>query len=197
MVTFIDGPQISGKTTLCQNLVERNKAQLHKFPFSQYTKAFGFQEDLSALNGFQVAKDLACLHWLDEFRAEPYSFGKKILIDRGPLSTAYYSFTHNRLTEDQLDKFWDAISYYSHGVDCPFSFIFMVGVNKPVIERQKADGFDHLRLHEDEKDGTQYICQMAKMHGLPFKFFENDFSKPVKDNADRLLKEIYKLGARV
>lgn len=195
MVTFIDGPQLSGKSTLSTELVKRGKVELYKFPFSQYTKEFGFQNEPQALAGFQVAKDLACLHWLDEFR--PDELGKWILIDRGPLSTAYYSFTHNRLTKEQLNKFWMALSYYSHGFGNPFSFVFMVGVNKPAIERQKADGFDQLRFHEDEGVGALYIKEQAKEYGLPFIFFENDFSKSVKENADQLYKQITKLRLKI
>lgn len=180
-VIFIDGSQMVGKSTLIKGLEEKYGFETYKFPFSEYTSALGLKSK-EELRGFQAGKDLSALYWLSQFS----DTDKTIIVDRGPMSTAYYSIACDRMTYLQTDRFIQELAKF--GQD--FTYIFITAKNRPDgMKRDKKDGFDDLRRGEAKAGVLNYLKGLSEEFDLNLIHFENDFSIPIEEN----IKNLYNL----
>ena len=180
MAIFIDGPQQSGKTTLINLIKSNGNYGVYKFEFGKYSKEFNLHTK-QELASFSLGKDLAMVQIL------PNLVDGNLLVDRGPLSTAYYSIVENRLPINLILKFLRIVKEYSsdHG------FIFIRPKNRPKLAaRNKDDGFD--KGFEEDEDHFIQLVNLIKEAGLGDRvlFFENDFNYSPEENASRLAVEI-------
>lgn len=176
MIIFIDGPQCVGKTTLIDYLVNKYGFKKYKFDFSKYTKLFNIEEN-SDLRNFQIGKDFSMLYWLSELE----NSNEKIIIDRGPLSSIYYSHLLNRMNEKDLKTYFDLISEFKN-----IKFILLFAKNKKEeIKRNKKDGFDNLSKEINEKT-INFIINNCKNKNINLNIFYNDFSKNINLNGENL-----------
>lgn len=175
MSIFIDGPQQSGKTTLI-NLIKDSGYSVFKFEFGKYSKMFDIKSK-EELKGFQLGKDLAML------ALAPRLLDMNLLIDRGPLSTAYYSIVENRLPLNLIRKFLDEVKENSQGR----GFVFIVPMNRPKLpNRNKGDGFD--KGFSETKEHLRILKDLINNVGLEDRvlFFANDFDNSPEENARAL-----------
>lgn len=181
MLIFFDGPQQSGKSSLIEELVKKGFGKGLKFPFSKYTQEYDFILD-HEIKGFQVGKDMATLYYLSNLPQPKENY----LMDRGPLSTLFYSLTHNRLDAVELSNLSKEVNEYQKKGQ--IKFVFVVPKNRPKLStRFKLDGFDGLDLNSRLKSDLNQFYRFAEYHNLNFIKFENDFSIPIEENAKRLL----------
>lgn len=180
-IIFVDGSQGVGKSTLIDGICSKFPIYKYKFPFSEYTKTFNLT-DRNSLKGFQLGKDLASLYFLSR---EGISSKYSQIIDRGPLSSVYYSLTTGRMSIDEVEEFFKIISEYSD----KFSFILVVS-NTPVeFIRDKKDGFDELKSKEVDPEGAlEIIVNLANKYGVRVKVFRNNFSESIENNSYRFYK---------
>lgn len=179
MFTFIDGPQLAGKTTLLMKL--GSLTQYYKFPFSEYTKKLDLQSNEN-LTGFQVGKDLATLYFISNLKPTTYY---PAVVDRGPFSTIYYSILQGRMTTDQIKKFLEEIEKFNF-----FKYIFITPKNRPdSFVRDKEDGFDQLEA-SNSAEAIDYIKEIVRFYNIDISFFENDFRKSIHDNSLELYTKI-------
>ena len=170
MIVFVDGFQNTGKTTLVQSC----KYKHNRFPFNQYLDLFGLSKE--ALNGFQIAKDLAMMFGLQYSK-------ENLVFDRGPLSTAFYSLKENRYgpdTPEVMVKFLKEVNSFKG-----FKYVFVTKKNAADgFLRTHADGFDYLNDENDpDKESLLWsVADQAQALGMKISFFENDFSKKPKQN---------------
>lgn len=175
-IFFIDGPQMSGKSTLIEFLEKTTKGLVYKFDFSEFFKNFNLDKSKD-IWGFQIGKDFAILSLLEKINSN-----QKIFIDRGPFSSIYYSLLFNRQKEEIVLKYFDYLKKYK------FSYIFILPLNRKKMKRVKKDGFDG--LDEDyNKEIIEKINKISKDKEIKFKVFYNDFSKSIEENGKKL-KEI-------
>lgn len=181
MITIIDGLQLSGKSTLIEQLKNHGYKSL-KFNFSKYSKIFNVNEnpkDLIPIKYFQIGKDLALLSTLKEF---DYN-NSKIVLDRGIFSTIYYSFLYNRMSFEDIDKLFDIIQDEFKN----FQFVFIIKTNwdNYLRFRNKNDGYDFLDKVEDTLI-LKYIQEECERRKINFKIFENDFNESIELNGLKL-----------
>lgn len=179
MIVFVDGFQSCGKTTL----ISRCKHISNRFPFNQYLDLF----ELEDLKGFQIAKDLGIMFGLQYAKAD-------IVLDRGPLSTIFYSLKERRYgdkTEETMMKFLKEVASFKG-----FRYVFLKKKNaKPSGPRMHGDGFDYMNDDGDaEKDEIlAAIVSDAKRFGMRVEVFENDFSSSIESNSRRFNDMIERL----
>lgn len=170
MVIFVDGFQNTGKTTL----VDACKYRHNRFPFNQYLDMFNLGKE--ALSGFQLAKDLAMMFGLQYSK-------ENLVLDRGPLSTVFYSLKENRYgpaTNEMMVKFLKEVNSFKG-----FRYVFVTKKNAAdSFLRNHADGFDYLDDDNDaNKDALLWsIADQAASLGMKISFFENDFSRKLKQS---------------
>lgn len=181
MVIFIDGPQLSGKTTLIEG-VKRATKKL-KFPFGEISKDLGFSNQESVLKGFQVGKDLSALYFISSLVDKDK---EDILVDRGPFSSIYYSLAKERMTLKEVSNFSEKVAEF--GGD--FRYIFVLPKNRPALKRNKFDGFDGLDSFIDPI-AQHLIKVVADANRLDCRLFFNDFSKPIEENVKKFERFIY------
>ena len=180
-IVFIDGSQCVGKTTLIEGLTNRTPVKVLKFPFADYTKLFNLSDDI---RGFQLGKDLSALYFISN---SDLGVDYPVVVDRGPLSTAYYSLTTGRMSLEEIDSLFKVLSGYSD----KFSFVLVTAKNQKPIERIRNDGFDELKSSEiDPEKAVSVIKELADKHRVPVKFFENDFSVEISDNIRKFCRMI-------
>lgn len=184
MLVFFDGPQQSGKSSLIEELAKIGFGKGLKFPFSKYTQEYGFILD-HEIKGFQIGKDMATLYYLSNLPQPKENY----LMDRGPLSTLFYSLTHNRLDAVELSNLSKEINEYQKKGQ--IKFVFVVPKNRPKLSRFKLDGFDGLDLDNRLKSDLNQFYRFAEYHNLNFIKFENNFSKPIEENAKALAEILF------
>lgn len=173
MITFIDGPQLVGKSTLINYLVDKCKYRSFKFEFSKYSKIFNI-EDKRDLRSYQIGKDCSTLYWIKELANKQ----EDILIDRGVMSTIYYSLLLERMGQDEILDLLDLVAYYNKD----FKFVFIISKNKKEeIQRNKDDGFDYLNKDVNEEI-LKFMLRACKNRGIKFTIFKNNFSKSIEEN---------------
>lgn len=167
MIIFIDGYQNTGKTTLINNC----KYKHGRFPFNQYLEKLSMN-----INDYQITKDLGIC-----FTAQ---FVKdNVVLDRGPLSTVFYSLKENRygtLTDEIMYNFLNCIKNHKG-----FEFVWVKKINNDnQIQREHNDGFDYLNDDNDEnKEQTlKRMLNICDKLNIKVHIFEVDFSKKLKQN---------------
>ena len=180
-IIFVDGSQGVGKSTLISGISTRTPTYIYKFPFSDYSKTFNIKSKES-LKGFQLGKDLATLYFMSKaYTPQPYPQ----VVDRGPLSTAYYSLTTGRMSELEVEEFFKIMSEMVEHL----SFVFIKPKNQVSFVRDRGDGFDGLKSAEVDPDkAIDTIVSLAKKYRIPLKVFENDFSVDIKKNVNNFYK---------
>lgn len=178
-VIFIDGPQQVGKSTLIEGLSNKYGWRVLKFPFSKYSSLFGLSSK-EELKGFQLGKDLSAMYWLSQFA----DCEEVVLVDRGPLSSAYYSITDKRMSGAEVSKLIKELA--SFGSNFKYFFITSCGDKDKVDKRSKNDGFDELDLGTEDIDAVLKIGSDAFWSGIDFHLFCNDFSLSPEENYLRL-----------
>lgn len=128
-IFFIDGPQMSGKSTLIEFLEKTTNGLVYKFDFSEFFKNFNLDKSKD-IWGFQIGKDFAILSLLEKINSK-----QKIFIDRGPFSSIYYSLLFNREKEEIVLKYFDYLKKYK------FSYIFILPFNRKKNEKSKKRWF--------------------------------------------------------
>lgn len=192
MIFIFDGQQGVGKSTLIEALAKENSGEILKFPFSLYSKDFSLQQG-NGLKGFQIGKDLAFLYWLMNLPIETKD--RLYYVDRGPLSTLFYSIRYGRLNSTEINKFAKILGDFKND---QVKFVFITCRNRRGYERRKGDGFDELDSTDVNKIGDlrAYLAlqEVAKRANLEFISFENDFDDPIEKNVIRLKREILNGG---
>ena len=134
------------------------------------------------MKGFQIGKDLSSLYWLKELSNEK----SKIIVDRGILSSVYYSYLLKRIKEKEILKLLDEVAKYKE-----FKFIFILAKNNErALERMKQDGFDNLPKKENLKTMC-FIKKECEKRKIDLKIFYNDFDKSILENGKKLKEIIY------
>lgn len=174
MIYFVDGPQLAGKSSLIDDLVKNKNFKKFKFEFGKYSKLFDIKGKKS-ITHFQIGKDLASLYWIDKINQE-----ENILIDRGIISSIYYSMLLNRMNQENISKYFDIMEEYKN-----FKYIFIFPKNNLKMVRNKNDGFDNLSKKQDFKI-LNYIEKELKKRNIYFKVFYNDFNKSINQNSEEL-----------
>ena len=180
MFIFIDGFQNVGKTTLIKNSGYND----YRFGFVKYLDIFNLK-DKNSLNGFQIGKDLGMLY-LSDFCFKD----KDIILDRGPLSTFYYSIKENRWkNESYINNYLKEVSNFKN-----IRFIWVTKINdKEHIRRNKNDGFDFINDdNENYENRIKDLKNYCNKYNIRFDVFENDYSKTIVENCMRF-KKIIKL----
>lgn len=177
MIVYVDGFQNCGKTTLLEHCNYKHS----RFPFNEYLYKFDLTDDL---NTFQLTKDLGIV-FAGQFITD------NIVLDRGPLSTAFYSLKEKRFgdkTGQVIFSFLKEIAQYQSRA---FVFVKKINDNNPV-KRMHRDGFDYLNDDEDtEKDKTlNEMIYLARSANIKVVIFENDFSKSIEENCTNFNKLI-------
>lgn len=185
MILFIDGQQLSGKSTLISELCNNNSWESYRFPFDTYVNTFKLN-DIKSINGFQIAKDLGILFALNACKPK-----NNIVFDRGPLSTIYYSLLTKRMNSEQIDEFFKELEKYPD-----FVYVFVKKSNfdnKIIGVREKNDGFDDIENIDFNYNQEIYkemsintIVDLAHKHKLRYFIFYNNFNLSPEENAERL-----------
>ena len=178
MFVFIEGFQNVGKTTLIINSGYKD----YRFGFVKYLDMFDLKNK-DSLNGFQIGKDLGML-FLSDFCYK----NKNLIIDRGPLSTFYYSIKENRWNDSNyIDNYLKEISNFKN-----IRFIWVTKINdNQKKKRNRQDGFDF--INDDEEDYDSRIKELkdyCNKYNIKFDIFKNDYSKPIKENCKEFRKMI-------
>ncbi len=176
MIIFIDGIQLSGKTTLIKEF-EKININNYKFDFSKYTSKFNLKK--KDLKGFQLGKDLSLLSFLK-------TINKDLIIDRGIYSSIYYSLIYKRMSKKDILKILDVISEEFN----EFIYIFIFNKNSQNIIRNKKDGFDNLDKTIDYET-LLFINNESKKRNIKFTLFINDFNLSIEENFKTLRDVIY------
>ena len=166
MIIFIDGFQNTGKSTLINNC----KYKHSRFPFNQYLDELPMN-----LNTYQFGKDFGIC-----FAAQ--FIKDNVVLDRGPLSTVFYSLKENRFGENTLDMVFKFLQLIKQNKG--YKFVWLKKINDNGIERKHDDGFDYLDDDNDEKK-EEIFTQMMNLCayvGIKVHVFTVDFSKKEKQN---------------
>lgn len=169
MNLFIEGFQQSGKTTL----LKLSPYKYYHFPFADYVKEFDIKNKRDIFN-FQLGKDLGLLYSLE-------NAAESVIIDRGPMSSLYYSIKEKRCTLGTIKKYVEELSKYKN-----FKYLIVEKINEPKsILRNRKDGFDYLNDERDpEKENRMSrIIKLFKKYNIPVYYFINDFSKPIEETS--------------
>lgn len=167
MIIFVDGFQNTGKTTLIDNC----KYKHNRFPFNQYLDELRLD-----LNNYQIGKDLG-MCFISQFVKD------NIVLDRGPLSTVFYSLKENRYgdkTTEIMVRFLTQIKQYQN---C--KFVWVKKINSACDQtRIHEDGFDYLDDDNDPKKDEifTFMLKLCDYVAIDVYIFENDFSKKLKQN---------------
>jgi uncharacterized protein YeeX (DUF496 family) len=187
MIAFVDGLQNVGKSTILGLLPEEYVVKT--FSFAEHCINFDIKNNKDKLNGFQIGKDLGFMFALEEFCSKG-----KIIFDRGPVSTLYYSLFEDRMTENELNCFFDVLQSYNKD----YLHIFVEKINDNInIVRNKNDGFDYIEKNENidkSKRIIETIKDEFKKRDIQFIFFQNDYSKTKEENAENFVKLLKTVG---
>ena len=176
MNLFIEGFQQSGKTTL----LKLSPYKYHHFPFADYVKEFNIKNKREVFN-FQLGKDLGILYSLENTK-------ESVIIDRGPISSLYYSLKEKRCTLSTIKKYVEELSKYKN-----FKYLIVEKINESkTLRRNRKDGFDYLNDEEDpEKENRmKQIIKLFKKYNIPIYYFINDFSKPIEETSKEFNRTI-------
>lgn len=170
MFIFIDGFQNVGKTTL----ITESGYKDYRFGFVKYIDSFDLK-DKNSLNGFQIGKDFGML-----FLSNHCYRDKNLIIDRGPLSTLYYSVKEKRWpSEEYMNKYLEELSSYKN-----IRFIWVTKINDNTHNRRnRNDGFDF--INDDSEDYEARIRELqeyCRKYEIRFDVFLNDYSKDIRSN---------------
>lgn len=180
MITIIDGLQLSGKTTLIEEINKVFNIKTLKFNFSYYSKLFNINK--FKIGPFQLGKDLSMLYFLKNQKED-------IIIDRGIFSTIYYSLLYKRLKKKDILTLFDVLK--KEYINYKFIFIIKINTKNEDNIRNKKDGYDKLNKKINQKI-INFIKKECFIRNIDFKIFENDFNKSIRENSIILLKEILK-----
>lgn len=178
MIIFVEGLQLTGKSTM----IENSGYNSYKFNFSYYTKEFNIKKRKD-LRFFQVGKDMSMLYFLDKLDANE----KIILIDRGPISSLYYSILLKRFKEKDIENYIKELKKYN------YNYIFFIPKNNENLSRNKKDYFDKLNKNINYKILNK-ICTLCNSNNIKLKIFINDLEKTIKENVKNfkeVIKECY------
>lgn len=175
MILFIDGPQGAGKSTLIDYLKKYN-FKSYKFDFSKYSQAFKIKQN-SQLKNYQIGKDFATLYWLKELA----NSNENIVIDRGVMSSIYYSHHFKRMNEKEIITYFDLLEDFKE-----FKFLFLLPKKRGEFIRNKEDGFDSLDSNEYDSDTIDFMITKANERDIDFDIFYNNFTKSIEENGERL-----------
>lgn len=179
MVIFIDGPQLTGKSSLIEYLKKEYNYKDYKFEFSKFSKLFNIKKKKD-LKNYQLGKDLSLTYILNSLTKDK----DKILIDRGVMSSIYYSLLLKRMKYKEVIKLLDIIKEYKN-----LKFVFIISKNKNInLKRNKKDGFDKLSKKQDFEI-LRLMIRLCKERNINFNIFYNDFSKNIEYNG-KVLKEV-------
>lgn len=170
MFVFIDGFQNVGKTTL----ITESGYKDYRFGFVKYIDTFDLK-DKNSLNGFQIGKDFGML-----YLSNLCYKNKNLIIDRGPLSTLYYSVKENRWpSEEYMNRYLKELSYYKN-----VRFIWVTKINDNSNHRRnRQDGFDFINDDlEDYEARIKELKEYCSRYKIKFDIFTNDYSKHIDDN---------------
>jgi thymidylate kinase len=177
MLTFIEGPQLSGKSTLIDELSKLESVDIKKFPFTKYSNYFNLKTP-DELKGFQLGKDLAMLYFLSK--------NNKTLVDRGPLSSLYYSLFLDRMDLATIEGLLTLIAVEFGEV----RFVFVIPKNRPAdLVRDKKDRFDQIEKQKSDNlrlRSIKLVIDLAKSCKIDLRVFENDFNLSPEENARNL-----------
>lgn len=176
MIIFIDGVQLSGKTTLIKEF-EKINMNNYKFDFPKYTSEFHLKK--KDLKGFQLGKDLSMLSLLKNFNND-------LIVDRGIYSSIYYSLLYKRMSKKDILKLLDIIAKNFN----EFIYIFIYSKNSQNIIRDKKDGFDNLDKSINYET-LLFINNESKKRNIKFTLFVNDFNLSIEENFKTLRNVIY------
>ena len=176
MILFIDGPQGVGKSTLIDYLVENCNFKKYKFDFSKYSQAFKIKQN-SQLKNYQIGKDFATLYWLKELA----NSNENIVIDRGVMSSIYYSHCFKRMKDKEILTYFDLLEDFKE-----FKFLFLLPKKRTNFIRSKEDGFDSLDSNDYNMETVDFMINEASNRDLDFDTFYNNFTKSIEENGERL-----------
>lgn len=187
MIVIFDGPQLAGKTTLIQELCKKKPGKVIKFPFAQVSKEFEI-DDNAGLKGLQLGKDLGMLEILTKVGLKD----KNIYIDRGFLSSAYYSLAKNRMDISGVDQFISRVGQLIVNSKNLIKVVWVSPVDPFPQTREKKDGFDGLDAGGPDTLSESYIYQAAEdqLGKENFIFFENNFLDPLKETVNSLIEKL-------
>lgn len=178
MIVFIDGPQLVGKSTLIDYIKKfYNYEDVLKFEFGKFSKEFEIFTN-EELRSFQIGKDFASLYYLNEL--EKFTSNHNFLIDRGIMSSIYYSLSLGRMTPRDILKVFDYLENFKN-----FKFIFIVSSHSNNKERIKKDGFDKLPKELDV-DVLNFMKEECEKRNINFHIFTNDFEYSIAYNGENL-----------
>lgn len=170
MIIFVDGYQNVGKSEMVDNC----KYKHNRFPFNQYLDELKLD-----LNNYQLGKDLGMV-FMSNFIKD------NVILDRGPLSTVFYSLKENRYgdkTVEMMIRFLEQIKPYKN---CRFVWVNKINDNDQ-LPRIHEDGFDYLDDDHDNKKEETFVFMLKLLDyvGIDVHIFENDFSVKLKQNYHR------------
>lgn len=174
MVFIVEGLQNVGKSSLIKAL----KYKTDRFSFNEYLDEFKLNT-YGELNAFQIGKDLGILFGLNFLSKEEI-----VILDRGPISTMFYSIKEARKLskEGTLPFFLNEIHKFKN-----IHYICVNKINdKFKNKRNKKDGFDYLNDNELDKYNFKLLEETLIKSGLKIYHFNNDFSKSIEENAKQL-----------
>lgn len=178
MIIFMDGPQSVGKSTLINYLINHSNFKNYKFDFSKYSKIFNIDKK-NKLKYYQIGKDFSTLYWLDKLSKKE----DNIIIDRGIISSIYYSINQKRMSEKEILNYLECLKEFDN-----FKFLFILPKKrKEKIIRNKNDGFDNLDNNEYDYEAVEYINNYCKANNIDFEIFYNNFSKSIEENGEKLI----------
>lgn len=182
MKIIFDGPQQVGKTTILNILKDEMKKEtkIIKFPFSEVVKSHQLLQTDKFMSLLQIGKDEMLLTLSSLISDKSYN----IFIDRGPMSSLYYSLTLNR--EININRY---ITMINELTKQGFVFIFIYSLNKNVMmSRNKKDKFDSLENVITDAKRDEALIKMMHFfeENSSIVFIDNDFTKPVYDNLTKL-----------
>lgn len=176
MILFIDGPQGSGKTTLINYLVKNYNFKSYKFDFSKYTQAFKIKNN-SQLKNYQIGKDFSTLYWLKNLADS----NQNIVIDRGAMSSIYYSVLFKRMNEKEITTYFDLLEEFKN-----FKFLFLLPKKRLNFVRNKQDGFDDLDSNNYDLDTVNFMNSECLKRDIDFDIFYNNFTMSIEENGEYL-----------
>lgn len=186
MIVIFDGPQLAGKTTLLKEVCRKKPGLVIKFPFTQVVKDFSLT-NVDTLKGLQLGKDFGMF----EVLANLENLKGNVYLDRGVLSSAYYSLTQKRMSILEVSTFISRIKEKLLNSQNMIKLVWVHPIGQREITRDKRDGFDGLDSIEPETLAESFLCQKAEDEfGDRFIAFENDFEVPLKETVEGLIKKL-------
>lgn len=172
MIITVCGLQLVGKSTVLEPLF--NEYKHYKFPTGKICKTM----DINITWEFQVAKDIAML---DIFSKEK----DVILLDRGPLSTIFYSLLFKRTSEENIRNYVHSMLKSYSNVWRP---IWIKSFGAPLLERKKSDNFDNLQVgltENDYKEAEIKMWELLSEAEIKAWCITNNFREPISENQRR------------